>query len=46
MGSKFVKIDGTTLTVDGKEYELKPGLLELIQHKQPQPTQYNGNDSE
>ena len=42
MGNKVVRLDASrkTLSVDDTEYKLTPGLLVLITHKHPQPTQY------
>ena len=46
MGSTLVEynVREETLTVDGREYKLTPGLLVLIQAEVPQETQYTGND--
>ena len=48
MGNNIVQVqlneNKNTLTVDGIEYELTPGLHGLIMRKHPRPTQYNSND--
>ena len=36
MGNSIVHIEGNTLKLDDKEYELKPGLRMLILYKRPQ----------
>ena len=48
MGNKPVQLDTKRkiLTLDDTVYKLKPGLLELITNKHPQPDQYNSNDRE
>ena len=37
-------IEGHTLKVDDKEYELTPGLRMLILYKKPQPQHYTSDD--
>ena len=40
MGSSIVHLEGNTLKVDDKEYELTPGLRMLILYKKPRPQHY------
>ena len=44
MGNSFVHIDGNTLKIDDKEYELAPGLRMLILYKKLQPQHYISED--
>ena len=44
MGNKVVRLDGNAITIDGIEYKLTLGLLELIKNKHPRPRQYNSKD--
>ena len=44
MGSSIVYIEGNTLKVDDKEYELTPGLRMLILYKKPRPQHYTSDD--
>ena len=44
MGNTSVQIDGKTLKIDDKGYQLTPGLIALITQKHPRHVQYNGND--
>ena len=40
MGNSIVHIEGNTLKVGDKEYELTPGLRMLIVYKKPRPRHY------
>ena len=44
MGYSIVHIEGNTLKVDDKEYELTPGLRMLILYKKPRPQHYTSDD--
>ena len=44
MGNSIVHIEGNTLKVDDKEYELTPGLRMLILYKKPRPQHYTSDD--
>ena len=44
MGNSIVHIDGNTLKVDDKEYELTAGLRMLILYKKPRPQHYTSDD--
>ena len=44
MGNSIVHIEGNTLKVDDKEYELTPGLRMLILYKKPRPRHYTSDD--
>ena len=44
MGNSIVHIEGNTLKVDDKEYELTPGLRMLILYKKPRPQHYISDD--
>ena len=44
MGKSIVHIEGNTLKVDDKEYELTPGLRMLILSKKPRPRHYTSDD--
>ena len=44
MGNSIVHIEGNTLKVDDKEYELTPGLRVLIMYKKPRPQHYTSDD--
>ena len=44
MGNCIVHIEGNTLKVDDKEYELTPGLRMLILYKKPRPHHYTNDD--
>ena len=44
MGNSIVHIEGNTLKVDDKEYELTPGLGVLIMYKKPRPQHYTSDD--
>ena len=41
MGNSIVHIEGNTLKVDDKDYELTPGLRMLILYKKPRPQHYS-----
>ena len=43
MGNSIVHIEGNTLKVDDKEYELTPGLRVLILYKKLRPQHYNSD---
>ena len=45
MGNSIVHIEGNTLKVDDKEYELTPGLRMLMLYKKPRPGHYTSDDS-
>ena len=44
MGNSIVHIEGNTLKVDEKEYELTLGLRMLILYKKPRPQHYTSDD--
>ena len=44
VGNSIVHIEGNTLKVDDKEYELTPGLRMLILYKKPRPQHYTSDD--
>ena len=44
MGDSIVYIEGNTLKVDDKEYELTPGLRMLILYKKPRSRHYTSDD--
>ena len=44
MGNSIVHIEGNTLKMDDKEYELTPGLRVLIMYKKPRPQHYASDD--
>ena len=44
MGNSIVHIEGNTLKVDNKEYELTPGLRMLILYKKPRHQHYTSDD--
>ena len=44
MGNSIVHIEGNTLKVDDKEYELTPGLRVLIPYKKLRPQHYTSDD--
>ena len=44
MGNSIVHIEGNTLKVNDKEYELMPGLRMLILYNKPQPRYYTSDD--
>ena len=44
MGNSIVHIEGNTLKVDDKEYELTPGLRMLILYKKRRPRHYTSDD--
>ena len=44
MGNSIVRIEGNTLKVDDKEYELTPGLRMLILYKEQRPQHYTSDD--
>ena len=44
MGNSIVHIEGNTLKVDDKEYELTPGLRVLILYKKPRSQHYISDD--
>ena len=44
MGKSIVYIEGNTLKVDDKEYELTPGLRMLILYKKSRRQHYTSND--
>ena len=44
MGNSIVHIEGNTLNVDDKEYELTSGLRMLILYKMPRPQHYTSVD--
>ena len=44
MGKNIVHIERNTLKVDGKEYELTPGLRMLILYTKPRPQHYTRDD--
>ena len=44
MGNSIVHIEGNTLKVDDKEYELTPGLRMLILYKKRRPQHYTSDD--
>ena len=44
MGNKIIPVDGKTLSVDGTEYDLTPGLQALIMQKHPRISQWTSSD--
>ena len=44
MGNSIAHIEGNTLKVDDKEYELPPGLRMLILYKKPRPQHCTSDD--
>ena len=44
IGNSIVHIEGNTLKVDDREYELTPSLRMLILYKKPRPQQYTSDD--
>ena len=44
MGNSIVHIEGNTLKVDDKDYELTPGLGMLILYETPRPQHYTSDD--
>ena len=44
MGNSIVDIEGNTLKVDDKEYELTLGLRTLIVYNKPRPQHYTSDD--
>ena len=44
MANSIVHIEGNTLKVDDKEYEITPGLRMLIVYKKPRPQHYTSDD--
>ena len=44
MGNSIVHIEGNTLKVEDKEYELTPGLRMLILYKKPRHQHYTSED--
>ena len=44
VGNKIVQVDRKTLSVDGTEYDLTPGLQAFIMQKHPRISQWPSSD--